>query len=137
MKLIHNTICFCFFIDWQTFHCLKHRKCFGIFGVFVKEIVIFNIGFGFVVLESIWWHGLKIFLELFSSSSSSSSSSVVVVVVRRRRPSSSSVVVVRRPSSVVVRRSSVVRPSFVIQIAIKRWSFWSRIFWKIGIFDFS
>ena len=30
------------------------RKCFGFFGVFVKEIVIFNIGFGFVVLNSIW-----------------------------------------------------------------------------------
>ena len=30
------------------------RECFGFFGVFVKGIVIFNIGFGFVVLESIW-----------------------------------------------------------------------------------
>ena len=30
------------------------RKYFDIFGVFIKEIVTFNIGFGFVVLESIW-----------------------------------------------------------------------------------
>ena len=30
------------------------RKRFGFLGVFVKETVIFNIGFGFVVLESIW-----------------------------------------------------------------------------------
>ena len=30
------------------------RKHFGIFDVFVKEIVSFNIGFGFVVLRSIW-----------------------------------------------------------------------------------
>ena len=30
------------------------RKCVGFFDVPVKEIVIFNIGFGFVVLKSIW-----------------------------------------------------------------------------------
>ena len=30
------------------------RKCFGFFGVFVKGIVFFDIGFGFVVLKSIW-----------------------------------------------------------------------------------
>ena len=29
-------------------------KVFWLFGVFEKEIVIFNIGFGFVVFESIW-----------------------------------------------------------------------------------
>ena len=34
---------------------------FGIFGVFVKQIVIFNIGFGFCVFNSIWEHRLKIF----------------------------------------------------------------------------
>ena len=39
------------------------RKCVGFFGVFVKEIVIFNIGFGFCVLNSIWEHGLKIFFD--------------------------------------------------------------------------
>ena len=87
------------------------RECFVLFGVFVKGIVIFNIGFGFVVFKSIWWHGLKICLDIFPSSS--------VVVVRRRRPSSSSVVVVvrRRPSSSsssvgVVRRR---RPSSVVR----------------------
>ena len=30
------------------------RKCFGFFGVFVKEIAIFNIGFGFCVFNSIY-----------------------------------------------------------------------------------
>ena len=39
------------------------RKCVGFFGVFVKEIVIFDIGFGFCVLNSIWEHGLKIFFD--------------------------------------------------------------------------
>ena len=36
------------------------------FGVFVKEIEVFNIGFGFVVLGSIWWHGLKMFFDICS-----------------------------------------------------------------------
>ena len=39
------------------------RQCFGFFGVFVKGIVIFNIGFGFCVLNSIYRHGLKIFFD--------------------------------------------------------------------------
>ena len=104
------------------------RKYLGFFGVFVKEIVTFNIGFGFVVFKSIWWHGLKIVLEIFSSSSSSvvvrrpssvvrrpssvvrRPSSVIVVVRHRRRPSSV-IVVVRRPSSVVVVVVVVRRPS--------------------------
>ena len=30
------------------------ESVFVFLGVFVKEIVIFNIGFGFVVLKSIW-----------------------------------------------------------------------------------
>ena len=41
------------FFEIFRFFCFC-RKCFGCFGVFVKEIVIFNIGFGFVVLDSIW-----------------------------------------------------------------------------------
>ena len=45
----------CFFVFfWQ---------CFGFFGVFVKGIVFFNIGFGFCVLNSIYRHGLKIFFD--------------------------------------------------------------------------
>ena len=39
---------------------------FGIWGVFVKEVAILNIGFGFVVLNSIWWHGFKILFRHFS-----------------------------------------------------------------------
>ena len=39
------------------------RNYFGIVGVFVKEIVTLNIGFGFCVFNSIWEHKLKIFLD--------------------------------------------------------------------------
>ena len=46
------------------------RKCFGFFGVFVKGIVVFNIEFGFFVLNSIWEHGLKIFFDLKKSKKS-------------------------------------------------------------------
>ena len=43
----------------------KFRKCFGIFGVFIQQIVVLNIGFGFCVFRSIWEHGLKQFFEHF------------------------------------------------------------------------
>ena len=33
------------------------------FGVFVKAIAIFNIGFGFCVFNSMWGHKLKIFFD--------------------------------------------------------------------------
>ena len=36
-------------------------------GYFVEEIVILNIGFGFVVLKSIWEHCLKIVFDTFST----------------------------------------------------------------------
>ena len=52
---------FGFFLIFQNVRFL--RKCFGILGVFVKEIIIFNIGFGLCVLNSIWEHGLKIFFD--------------------------------------------------------------------------
>ena len=45
------------------FRFSKIRKCFGIVGVFVKEVVTFTIGFGFSVLNSIWEHRLKIFFR--------------------------------------------------------------------------
>ena len=41
----------------------NNRKYFGIVGVFVKEIIILNIGFGFCVFNSIWEHRLKIFFD--------------------------------------------------------------------------
>ena len=60
MELIHNTkLKFEFFEilrllkKLQTFS-KKNRKYVDFVGVFVKEIVTFNIGFGFVVLKSIW-----------------------------------------------------------------------------------
>ena len=36
------------------FEIFEFFRFFDFFDVFVKEIVIFNIGFGFVVLKSIW-----------------------------------------------------------------------------------
>ena len=38
----------------QSIFFSRFRKYFGYFGYFVKEIVILNIVFGFVVLNSIW-----------------------------------------------------------------------------------
>ena len=62
MKLIHNTkYKFEFLKVFEHFRFI--RKCFGFFGVFVKEIVIFDIGFRFCVLSSIWEHRLKIFFD--------------------------------------------------------------------------
>ena len=42
------------FLKFSDFFFRFLRKCFGFWGVFVKEIVIVNIGFGFLVLNSIW-----------------------------------------------------------------------------------
>ena len=41
----------------------KFRKYVGMFGILVKQIVIFNIGFEFCVFDSIWDHRLKIFFD--------------------------------------------------------------------------
>ena len=49
--------------DFPKKEITKVRKCFGVFGVFVKQIVVFNIGFGFCVFNSIWEHRLKIFFD--------------------------------------------------------------------------
>ena len=58
MKLTHNTKYIFEFLnisDFQKYLKLcKKRKYFAILGDFVKEIDIFNIGFGFVILDSIW-----------------------------------------------------------------------------------
>ena len=43
----------------QSIYFSRFRKYLGIFGVFVKQIVLLNIVFGFAVLVSIWEHGLK------------------------------------------------------------------------------
>ena len=45
--------------SFQTSKILKKRNV-GMFCVFVKEIVILNIGFGFWLFNSIWEHRLKI-----------------------------------------------------------------------------
>ena len=51
----------------QSIYFSRFRKYFGILGVFVKQIVILNIVFGFVVLNSIWEHGLKTLFDNFSN----------------------------------------------------------------------
>ena len=43
----------------QSIYFSKSKTYFGVLGVFVKGIVILNIVFGFVVLNSIWRHGLN------------------------------------------------------------------------------
>ena len=43
----------------QSIYFSRFRKYFICFGVFVKQIVILNSVFGFVVLNSIWEHGLN------------------------------------------------------------------------------
>ena len=64
MKLIYkNTLFSSFFFFEFLRNFLKVRTCFGMFGVFVKQIVISNIGFGFFVFNSIWEHRLKIFFD--------------------------------------------------------------------------
>ena len=57
MERIHHTKQKCVFLNiwnFETFHFSENRKCFDFWGVFVKEVVIFNIGFGFSGLNSIW-----------------------------------------------------------------------------------
>ena len=57
MERIHNTnkgVFDIFRFSKKIQNVPNIRKCFGIVGVFVKAIVIFNIGFGFVVFKSIW-----------------------------------------------------------------------------------
>ena len=63
---VRKRLCESVFVGKQSIYFSRFRKYFGIFGVFVKQIVIFNIGFGFVVLNSIWEHGLKICFDIFS-----------------------------------------------------------------------
>ena len=55
MELIHNTkYKFGFEKTYIWIFQKKKRTYFVFFCVFVKETVLFNIGFGFVVLKSIW-----------------------------------------------------------------------------------
>jgi len=55
LYIIHNRI-LSFWTFWIFEISPKNQKSkmFRLFGVFVKEIVLFNIGFGFVVFKSIW-----------------------------------------------------------------------------------
>ena len=65
MELIHNTKykfeLFDFSKIFRNFSNIS--KAFWHFGVFVKEILFLNIGFGFCVFNSIWEHRLKIFFD--------------------------------------------------------------------------
>ena len=43
----------------------KIESILALLAYFVKVIIILNIGFGFVVLNSICEHGLKVYFEIF------------------------------------------------------------------------
>ena len=48
-------------MKFSDFRKNQKTKVFGIVGVFVKQIAIFSIGFGFCVFNSVWEHRLKIY----------------------------------------------------------------------------
>jgi hypothetical protein len=57
---VRKRLCVSVLVGKQSIYFSKIKTYFGFWGVFVKEIVTLNSVFGFVVLKSIWWHGLKI-----------------------------------------------------------------------------
>ena len=57
----------------QSVYFSRFRKYFVVFGVFVKQIVISNSVFGFVVLNSIWEHVFNIFFDIFRKQNQKSS----------------------------------------------------------------
>ena len=96
-------------------------------GVFVKQIVILNIVFGFVVFFCIWEHTLNVFLTFVRRRRrrrvpSSSSSSVRP----SRRPSRR-----RRPSSVRPSRRPSGRPSSVVVVVVRRPS---KYYWYLYLY---
>ena len=58
---VQKRLCVSVFEGKQSIYFARFWMCFVCFGVFVKPIVIFYIVFGFVVLNSIWLHGSKIY----------------------------------------------------------------------------
>ena len=114
----------------QSIYFWAFWKRFGFVGYIVKQNVVLNIVFGFVVLNSIWEHTLNVFLTFFRRrrrhrrplsvrpSRRRRPSSVRPSrrpSRRRRRPSSSSSVVRRRPSS----SSVVVRLNITCKTSLK------------------
>ena len=65
-KMKNNKWCsyslFCFFEKFEMFECIL-----ALLACFVQLIVILNIGFGFVVVDCIWEHGLHIVLRCFQN----------------------------------------------------------------------
>ena len=51
---VQKTLCVSVLGGKQSTYFSRFRKYFDVFGYFVKQVVILNIGFGFVVLNSIW-----------------------------------------------------------------------------------
>ena len=51
---VRKRLCVSVFGGTQSMYFSRVRKYFGILGAFVKQIIMFNIGFGFVILNSIW-----------------------------------------------------------------------------------
>ena len=61
-----GNVCACLFWEVNCRFTFRYFECIFCFAYFVKEIVILNIVFGFVVLNSIWEHGFKQFLDIVS-----------------------------------------------------------------------
>ena len=63
---VQKRLCVSVYWGKLSIYFSKIIKYFVFFGYFVKEIVIVNSVFGFVVLNSIWWHGLKVSFDIYS-----------------------------------------------------------------------
>ena len=63
---VRKRLCVTVFGGKQSICFSRFRTYFVFGGCFVKQIVFFNIVFGFVVLNSIWEHCLKIVFDIFS-----------------------------------------------------------------------
>ena len=66
----------------QSIYFSRFLKYFGIFGYFVKQNVILNIGFGFVVLNSIWFLNKKEKRHFFRKCSKQNVPEVWTILVR-------------------------------------------------------
>ena len=62
---VQKRLCVSVLGDKQSIYFSKIKKYFGFGGYLVKEIVILNIGFGFVVLNSICQHVFFFKRQLF------------------------------------------------------------------------
>ena len=64
---VRKRLCVSVFGGKPSIYFSKIKKCFGFCGYCVKEIVILNSVFGFVVLNSIWEYGSNTFFDIFET----------------------------------------------------------------------